>query len=295
MQNSGYKMVKQVSWLSIVINLFLSVFKLIAGIVARSNAMISDAVHSASDVFTTFVVLIGVKVASKEADDDHPFGHERLESIAGIILSVILGGTGLLSGYAGIKKIMLGMEGSLESPGLLALIAAVVSIVVKEAMFWYTKGIAKKVSSTALMADAWHHRSDALSSVGSLIGIGGAMLGFAIMDPIASLVICLFILSAAFTIMRDATNQLVDKGCDEDTIHQIEEVIINVEGVILIDSIRSRIFGNKIYLEVEIGCKSNLTLMQSHSIAEEVHEQIEHKFPNVKHIHVHVNPHEIEQ
>lgn len=290
MKNNNYTMVKQVSWLSIAVNLFLSVFKLIAGIVARSNAMISDSVHSASDVLTTFVVLIGVKVAGKEADKDHPYGHERLESIAGIILSVFLGGTGLVIGYAGIKKIMLGIDGSLEAPGLLALIAAIISIGIKEGMFWYTKSVAKKASSTALMADAWHHRSDALSSVGSLIGIGGAMLGFAIMDPIASLVICLFILNASFKIMKEATNQLVDKGCDEKTMQQISEVIMNVDGVLSIDSLRSRIFGNKVYLDVEIGCKSTLTLIESHTIAEMVHLRIEDTFPKVKHIHVHVNP-----
>ncbi len=291
MKQTGYHLVRQVSWISIIVNLLLSFFKFIAGIFAHSNAMISDAVHSASDVLTTFVVLIGVKVASKDADDDHPYGHERLESIAGIILSIFLGGTGLVIGYAGIQKIVLGIDGTLAAPGALALVAALTSILVKEAMYWYTRWAAKKTSSTALMADAWHHRSDALSSVGSLIGIGGAMLGFPIMDPIASLVICLFILYAAYSVMKDAMNRLVDKACDDKTIREIEQQILAVEGVMSVDLIRSRIFGNRIYLDVEIGCDSTLKLMESHDIAEKVHDRIEEAFSDVKHIHVHVNPH----
>ncbi len=290
MKKTGYELIKKVSWWSIAVNLFLSAFKMIAGILARSSAMVTDAVHSASDVLTTFVVLIGVKLSKKEADAEHPYGHERLESVAGMILAIFLALTGIGIGYSGIMKVISGIEGTLAVPGVLALVAAIVSIVIKEAMFWITRNAAKKTKSTALMADAWHHRSDALSSVGSFIGIGGAMLGLPIMDPIASLVICLFILKAAFDVARDATNRMVDRSCDEATQSKMKETISAVNGVKSIDILKTRIFGNRIYLDVEIGCDGTIPLMKSHAIAECVHDRIEETFPDVKHCNVHVNP-----
>ena len=160
-----------VSTVTIVINIALSLFKFAAGILARSGAMVSDAVHSASDVLATLIVILGVKLAGRAADDDHPYGHERLECVAALILGLILGATGVGIGITGIRKIVGGED--LVSPGALALAAAVVSIVVKEAMFWYTRAAARRIDSSALMAEAWHHRSDALSSVGSFAGILG--------------------------------------------------------------------------------------------------------------------------
>lgn len=181
----------RVSVISVIVNLVLSAFKLLAGIFANSGAMISDAVHSASDVFSTFIVMIGVTISGKKADKEHPYGHERMECVAAIVLAVILFATGLGIGWSGIQKIFFMNSDSLEVPGMLALIAALVSIVTKEWMYWFTKFTADKIRSDALRADAWHHRSDALSSIGALIGIGGARLGFPVLDPIASVVICL--------------------------------------------------------------------------------------------------------
>ena len=192
---SDSKLAMKVSVISVIVNLLLSVFKLIAGILAKSGAMISDAVHSASDVFSTFVVMIGVTISEKESDKEHPYGHERLECVAAIILSMVLAITGLGIGVTGIRNIANGESGVLEAPGLLALIAAVVSIAVKEWMYWFTRAAAKKINSGALMADAWHHRSDALSSIGAFVGILGARLGYPILDPIASIIICIFVIS----------------------------------------------------------------------------------------------------
>ena len=175
-------------------------------------------------------------------------------------------------------------------PGVLALIAAVVSIVSKEAMYWYTRHYAKKIDSGALMADAWHHRSDALSSVGALIGIGGAMLGFPVMDSVASLVIFLFIAKAAFDIFRDAMDKMVDRSCDEETEKQLCDCIMKNENVKGIDLLQTRIFGNKIYVDVEISADGSFALNEAHDIAEVVHNDIEQNFPKVKHIMVHVNP-----
>ena len=212
--NHFQRVADRVSAVSITGNLILSVFKLTAGIAAHSNAMISDAVHSASDVFSTIVVIIGIRFASKEADKEHPYGHERMECVAAIILAMILFMTGLGIGMEALKNILSGNYGDLQVPGISALIAAVISIVSKEAMFWYTKMNAARIDSSALLADAWHHRSDAFSSVGALIGIAGARLGFPVMDSIASLVIFLFIMKAAYDIFKDAVNKVVDHSCD---------------------------------------------------------------------------------
>ena len=284
------KVANKVSFITIVQNVLLSVFKLFAGIFAHSNAMISDAIHSASDVFSTIIVIIGVKLASKESDKEHPYGHERLECVAAIVLSIVLLYTGIKIGSQAVKDIIGGNYQSLQKPGVLALVAAVVSIVTKEIMYWYTRHYAKKIDSSALMADAWHHRSDALSSVGALIGIGGAMMGFPVMDSIASIVIFVFIAKAAYDIFKDAMDKMVDRSCDDETEKEMRDFVLAQNEVLSVDLLHTRIFGNKIYVDVEIGVNGSYTLRQAHEIAEEVHEGIEKNFPKVKHVMVHVNP-----
>lgn len=283
------KTAMKVSIVSVIWNLLLSAGKLFAGIFANSGAMISDAVHSASDVFSTIIVMIGVKISGKDSDNDHPYGHERLECVAAIILATVLAATGIGIGYGAVVKIMAG-DYNVEMPGILALVAAVVSILVKELMFWYTRYYAKQIDSSALMADAWHHRSDSLSSIGALIGIIGARLGFGIMEPLASVVICIFIEKAAYDIFMDAVNKMVDKSCDDETMEKIKACAMNIPGVENIDLLRTRVFGNKIYVDMEIAADGNKTLNETHAVAERVHYAIEQEFPKVKHIMVHVNP-----
>ncbi|CCZ40173.1 MAG: cation diffusion facilitator family transporter [Butyribacter sp.] len=283
------KTAMKVSIVSVIWNLLLSAGKLFAGIFANSGAMISDAVHSASDVFSTIIVMIGVKISGKDSDNDHPYGHERLECVAAIILATVLAATGIGIGYGAVVKIMAG-DYNVEMPGILALVAAVVSILVKELMFWYTRYYAKQIDSSALMADAWHHRSDSLSSIGALIGIIGARLGFGIMEPLASVVICIFIEKAAYDIFMDAVNKMVDKSCDDETMEKIKACAMNIPGVENIDLLRTRVFGNKIYVDMEIAADGNKTLDETHAVAERVHDAIEQEFPKVKHIMVHVNP-----
>lgn len=280
----------RVSLVTIIGNVVLSVIKLLAGIIAHSSAMISDAVHSASDVFSTFVVIIGIKLASKKPDKEHPYGHERMECVAAIVLAMVLFITGLGIGLEAVKNIIHGNYGDLQVPGVLALIAAIVSIVSKEAMYWYTRHYAKKIDSSALMADAWHHRSDAFSSIGALIGIGTSRLGYPVMDSIASLVIFVFIVKAAFDIFKDAIDKMVDHSCDEEIEKQIYECVMKNENVLGIDLLQTRVFGNKIYVDVEIQADASYTLQKAHDIAEAVHDDIEESFPKVKHIMVHVNP-----
>ena len=289
-ENEFKRVANRVAFITIAQNAALSVFKLLAGFIAHSNAMISDAIHSASDVFSTIVVLIGVKLASKDSDKEHPYGHERLECVAAIVLAMVLFITGLGIGVQALRDILQGDYDELQVPGLLALIAAIVSIVTKEAMYWYTRHYAKKIDSSALMADAWHHRSDALSSIGALVGIGGAMMGFPIMDAIASVVIFVFIAKAAYDIFKDAMDKMVDHSCDEDTEKAIHDSVMQHPEVLGIDLLQTRIFGNKIYVDVEIQVNASYTLQKAHDIAEEVHERIEQDFPKVKHIMVHVNP-----
>ena len=278
----------QVSTVGIVCNAALTVFKLVAGIVAHSSAIVADAVHSASDILGSLIVMIGAVFSHKAADASHPYGHEKLECIASILLGNILVLVGAAIGYTGITKIIHGE--TLAAPGMLALIAAVVSIVVKEALYWYTIAAAKRIRSVSLKAEAWHHRSDALSSIGALVGIAGARMGYPILDAIASLVICIFIEKAAIDIFKDAINKMVDKACDDETEHEMYECVMKNESVRGVDLLRTRTFGNKIYVDIEIRVDGKLTLWEAHAIAESVHDSVETEFSRVKHIMVHVNP-----
>lgn len=284
------KVAMKVSKVSIAANIALTLIKLLAGVIAHSSAMVSDAIHSASDVFSTIVVIIGIKISSKKSDKDHPYGHERMECVAAIVLATILCATGLGIGYAAVRKIAGGDYANLTVPGALALAAAVLSILVKEGMYQYTRIYAKKIDSGALMADAWHHRSDALSSVGALIGIAGARMGFPILDPAASVVICLFIEKAAYEIFMDAVDKMVDKACDDEVEKALGECALTQEGVLGVDLLHTRVFGNKIYVDIEIRVDGDKKLREAHAVAERVHDAIEQTFPKVKHIMVHVNP-----
>ncbi len=290
MENSFEKVAMKVSFVSIVANIILSLFKFLAGIIAHSGAMISDSIHSASDVFSTLVVIVGIKMSGKKSDKEHPYGHERMECVAAIVLSTVLAVTGLGIGGNAAMKILSGGYENLKIPGVLALAAEIVSIAVKEGMYWYTRINAKKIDSGALMADAWHHRSDALSSVGALIGITGARLGFPILDAVASLCICFFIEKAAYDIFKDSIDKMVDKACDEELENEIKTCVLQQKGVLGVDLLRTRVFGNKIYVDIEIKADGNVTLREAHSTAERVHDAIEKNFIKVKHIMVHVNP-----
>lgn len=286
------KVVAKLSRVGILGNVILSAFKLFAGIFGHSGAMISDAVHSLSDVFATLIAYIGVVLSKQEADKEHPYGHERFECIASLILGMILAATGLGIGYSGIQTLLKARAGTAEIaiPTLLPLIAAIVSILVKEGMYWYTMYYAKKLDSAAFKADAWHHRSDAFSSVGSFIGIGAAKLGFPIMDPLASLIICLFILKVAFDISKDALNKMTDTSCSDEFIQEVHDFISAQPDVKNIDLLNTRQFGNKVYIDLEIAVDRNMSLINAHNIAERVHAAVEQQFPNVKHIMIHVNP-----
>ena len=313
--NEQVKIAMEVSQKSLIGNVALSAIKFIAGVVANSGAMISDAIHSASDVFSTLIVMIGVKLSSKAEDKEHPYGHERLECVAAIILAMVLFLTGAFIAYESIQKILsataepLPIPGTLEEakftssistfldhsdplpiPGTLAVVAAVISIIVKEIMFWYTRHYANLIHSEALMADAWHHHSDALSSVGALVGIVGARMGLPVLDPVAGLFICFFIAKAAVDIFREAVEKMVDHNCDDAFENALREKILSYTEVHSIDLLKTREFGNRVYIELEISVDGKLPLIEAHEIAETIHDDIEENFSQVKHVMIHLNP-----
>lgn len=282
----------KVSLISIITNLVLCVFKFIAGFLGNSKAMISDAVHSASDIVSTFVVMIGIFISRKKSDERHPYGHEKFECIAAIILAVMLFIVGFGIGMDGVNSIIDGSYKSAKEVGTIALIAAISSIIVKEWMYHFTIKAAKKINSGALKADAWHHRSDALSSIGALIGIIGAMFGITILDSIASIIIAILIIKTAFDIIKDGIDKMVDTSASKETIEEILNLAKNTEGVKEIDNIKTRLFGSKLYVDLEIAVDKNLSLVEAHDIAHNIHDSIEENIKNCKHCMVHINPYE---
>ncbi len=282
--------VRRVSFLSMIGNLLLAAFKFVAGFIGRSDAMISDAIHSSSDILGSLIVMLGAKVSGKGADREHPYGHERFECVASLLLSFILFLAGISMIREGGGKILSGAYKTAAAPGMIALIAAVVSIIVKEGMYQYTMQSAKKIDSGSLRAEAWHHRSDALSSVGSLIGIAGARLGLLILDPLAGLLISLFIMKAAVSIFMEAIDKMTDHSCSPELEEEIRQCVGKDPRIRGIDLLLTREFGRKVYLDMEVRLDKNLRLESAHQIIEELHDVIESTFPQIKHVMIHANP-----
>ncbi len=280
----------QVSIVTIIVNILLSLIKFIAGIIGASSALISDAFHSLSDVLGTVVVIIGVKIASAKSDESHPYGHEKFEPIAALLLAGFLLGTGVLIAYSAIMNMYSGAYKSATSPTDIALYAAGLSLIMKEGMYWYTRNAAKKIQSDILMADAWHHRSDSLSSFASLFGIYGAQAGYPILDPLAALLISFFIFKVSYDIFMSTIDKLTDRACDDTTIEAIRTKIEADSDIVRIDELKTRLFGDKIYVDVEIAVSPFLSVIDAHTIAERIHEGLEEAFPEIKHCMVHVNP-----
>ncbi len=294
MNEENSKIVRQTAVVGVFGNVLLSAFKLFAGIFGHSAAMVSDAVHSLSDVFATLIAYIGRRISEKPADKEHPYGHERFECIASILLGAILIATGVRIGVGCAESIINKTYLTAAEPGVIALVAAVASIVTKEAMFWYTLHQAKRIKSSAFRADAWHHRSDALSSVGALIGIGAARMGYPVMDQVAGLIISVVILFVAAGIIKDAVNSMLDRAAapevEESMRRAINEYAEETGNRVDIDSLITRVFGDKIYVDLELGVDGDMKLKDAHDIAEGVHSLIEKNFADVKHVMVHLNP-----
>jgi cation diffusion facilitator family transporter len=292
MKRTNEQMAMRAGWITILADVFLTGVKLFAGIAGNSTAMIADAMHSFSDLYTTFIVMIGVKMANRKADKEHPYGHERFECVSAILLSGVLVFVGGGIGWAGIQQIISGgyYGDEIVTPGLIALIVAIATVVIKAVLYLYKRGIAKKINSSALLADAWHHLSDSLSSIGSFLGILGARMGCPILDPLAAVVISLFIFKVAFDVFKDAINKMTDKACDDETEAEMRKVILSQKDVLGIDLLKTRLFGDRAYVDVEISVDGHGTLHDGHETAHRVHDAIEETFEKVKHCKVHVNP-----
>ncbi len=283
----NYKLGVKTSWVTVIVNIILAAFKVIAGIIGNSSAMIADGVHTLSDVLTTFVVLLGLKISSKEADEGHPYGHEKYESVFAKVLSILLLITGVFIGYEAIKILI---SGETRTPKLIALIAAFVSILVKEGMYWYTIKVARKIKSISMEADAWHHRSDAFSSIGTFAGVLGARLGFPALDPIAGIIVSIFVVKVGIELYIKSVKELVDEAASEDIIQMIREKSKSTDGVKGIKNLKTRVFGNRIYVDIEIFVDSNISVSAGHDIAEKLHDKLETEISDIKHCMVHIEP-----
>lgn len=282
-----YKLGVRASWITVIVNIILAAFKVIAGIIGNSSAMIADGVHTLSDVLTTFVVLIGLKISNKDADEGHPYGHEKYESVFAKMLSILLLLTGVFIGYEAIKILI---SGESRTPKSIALIAAFLSIVIKEGMYWYTIKIARKIKSISMEADAWHHRSDAFSSIGTFAGVLGAQLGFSALDPIAGIIVSIFVVKVGVDLYIKSVKELVDESASGEVIETIMGNTMAVDGVRGIKNLKTRIFGNRIYVDIEILVDSNISVKSGHDIAEKVHDKLEEQISDIKHCMVHIEP-----
>lgn len=283
-----YEESNKVTKQSIAWNLFLTFIKVIAGIFGKSNAMIADGLHSASDIISSIGVLLGNYISSTPVDKEHNYGHEKAETLVSFLLSILLIVVSLGIGVQAVKSLL--HIDDIKPPTVLPLIVAVISILVKEYQYRITIKIANKINSPALKADAWHHRSDALSSIAAFVGIGGAMLGIKILDPIASIVVALFVAKVGLEILIGSTNELMDVSIDTEQEEQIKQIAKNTKGVMNLGEIRSRKHGAMAYVDLVICVDGKLTVTEGHDIANMLEKQIINDMDFVKGITVHVEP-----
>ena len=276
------------------VNVILLLFKFVAGIVAHSAAMVADAVHSLSDFVTDIIVLVFVHISGKPEDKDHEYGHAKYETLAMTIIGValLLVAVGIV--YNGLTKIIVWVQGGvLKAPGMLALWASLLSVLLKEAVYHYSMAKARKLNSQAVEANAWHHRSDALSSIGTAIGIGGAIfLGqrWAVLDPVASIVVGVFIIKVSVELLRNGIGDLMEHSLPEEVENDILRLAASVPGVVEPHELRTRRLGNHYAIELHILMDGNITLCEAHDKASEVEEILRAHYGSETHIAVHVEP-----
>lgn len=292
--NQREKEIYKVTLIGTAVNAVLIVLKFIAGIVGRSSAMVADAVHSLSDFITDVIVLIFVKIAGKPRDKGHDYGHGKFETMATLIIGLILVGAGIGLMINGIEQVLHSLKGnSLPRPTMLALIIAVVSIGAKEWLYRFTARKGREVNSQAVIANAWHHRSDAVSSGGTLVGIAGAMfLGdrWRILDPIAAIVVSFFIIKSGYDIMRPCISELLEASLPEEQEKEIRRLVKSVPGIIALHNLRTRRIGNGIAVDLHAKMDGYQSLSDAHAKATLAEKAIKSKFGNNSIINIHMEP-----
>jgi len=286
----------KITFAGLFVNITLTSFKFVAGIIGKSSAMIADAFHSLSDIVTDIVVLFGMKLASKPRDKSHDYGHGKVETLAATIIGVLLMLVGLKIFWAGSVKIMHSLRGDIiPRPGWIALYAAVISILTKESLYRLTRKVGKAIKSQAVVANAWHHRSDAFSSIGTMLGIGGAILlgeKWRVLDPLAAIIVSFFVVKVGIAISTESTNELIDASLDEETEKKILETIQSVPGVKFPHDMKTRKIGNKFAIEIHIEVDKGLNVTEAHKISARVEEKIKVLYGADTFISVHIEPSE---
>lgn len=277
-----------------VVNLLLLAFKFVAGFVGHSSTMIADAVHSLSDFITDVIVIVFVRIAGKPVDEDHEYGHGKYETLASVIVGIMLAVVGVGLAVNGVDKTIAFFKGEpLESPGMIALVAALLSIFAKEVLYQYTVIRGRKLNSPALVANAWHHRSDAMTSIATLIGIGGAMLlgqRWNVLDPLAAVVVSVFILKAAFSLMKPGVDELLEKSLPDKDKNEIAAIMTATPGVVAFHRLRTRRIGSKVAIDAHVKMGGSLSLRQAHDIASEIERSLKQRFGPDTYIGIHMEP-----
>ena len=288
------KKIYHVTLVGSAVNIVLIVLKFIAGAIGRSAAMTADAIHSLSDLVTDIIVLVFIRISGKPGDSDHSYGHGKFETMATLIVGLILLFVGLGVAYSGIISVIASLKGHTpQPPGMLALIVAVISIILKEWTYRFTVSRGRSLDSPAVIANAWHHRSDAFSSIGTLAGIAGAMfLGerWRILDPVAAVIVSWFIIKTGYDIIRPCIDELLEKSLPPETAAEIAELIKSVPDVVGIHRLRTRRIGHNIAIEVHIRVDGNMTVHAAHELTREIERHLRQKYGEETHIALHVEP-----
>lgn len=293
-QEERTKEIYKVTWIGSVVNFLLLAFKFIAGIVAGSAAMVADAVHSLSDFITDVVVIVFVRLSNKPQDEDHDYGHGKYETLATAIIGVALMAVGAGICWNGLMAVRAVWEGQcLDAPGWLAFAAAVGSVVIKEMLYRYTVAVGRRTGSAAVIANAWHHRSDALSSIGTAIGIGGAiMMGpdWRVLDPIAAVVVSFFIMKVAVNLLKPCIGELTERSLPEDVENEITRMAGEIQGVSGVHNLRTRRIGNHYAIEMHVRMDGHLTLNEAHAKATAIEQRLRGVYGPQTHVGIHVEP-----
>ena len=288
------KAIYQVTWAGSFVNFLLVIFKFIAGILGHSAAMIADAVHSLSDFATDIVVLIFTRISNKPQDKNHDYGHGKYETLATAIIGIVLFAVGASICWNGLQAIQTVWQGGrLPAPGMLAFAGAIISIVSKELIYRYTIHVGRKINSSAVIANVWHHRSDAFSTIGTPIGIGGAIVlgeSWSVLDPMAAVVVSFFIMKVAVQLLKPCVDELTEKSLPDEIEKEICLIAENTPGVSAIHNLRTRRIGNHYAIEMHVRMDGHLTLYEAHAKASVIENKLKEKYGNETHVGIHVEP-----